>query len=130
MHKKLQKHRVEARPLQVQEKPRFPRTTVRINPLVQKTNRLQNGKNYAGLFSVGAKRSLKVSAAFLISLLFESSSAFFSLMLCKIPVWLLSTNCRNSFSKRRTSPTGILSINPLVAMNRLSTCFSTGNGAY
>src|SRR5258708_18934305 len=87
-------------------------------------------KDYTGLVSAGAKRSLKLSTAFLISVLIASSSAFFSLMPFKMPGWLVSTNCRNSFSKRRTSPTGMVSINPLVAMNRLSTCFSTEKGAY
>src|SRR5262249_44261567 len=60
-------------------------------------------------------RSLKASTADLTSALIASSSAFLSAIAFKIEPWLVSTYCVNSFSKRRTSGTGMLSIAPLVA---------------
>src|SRR4029077_20400412 len=58
--------------------------------------------------TAAVKRSLKPSIAFLISALMPSSKAFFSEMLFRMEGLLVSTNCKNSFSKRRTSGTGML----------------------
>src|SRR5580693_2400861 len=85
---------------------------------------------FAVAATAAVKRSLKLSTAFLISALMPSSRAFFSAIFFRIDGLLVSTYWRNSFSKRLTSGTGILSIAPLVATKRLSTCFSTGSGTY